>query len=413
MSRVSTVVVGGCVLIWGLFTINSPATAEPSVTRPLTADDAQPSAGPDAVFGVRTRRWELFDVAAGSAAATAAERYQEKPAVHPIVEHVVFISVDGFNPQALAKLGPAAAPALHRMMNEGASTLNARTTVEQTRTLPNHSSMASGRKVATPEGHGVTFNGDNGSTIHASAGGYVASIFDVVHDNGGSTALYATGKTKFDFMDRSWDGTNGAPDVTGPDDGRDKIDSYQVTDSATNLSTLLTRLAAPNPTTFSFVHFADPDTAGHASGFLSPVYLHAVTRLDGYLDQILDAVAADPDLAGRTVVIVTTDHGGADGAVEHADPTAPTNYTVPFLAWGEGVAAGADLYSLNPDRADPGTSQPPYTAPVPPIRTGEAANLIAELLGYGPVLGATFNVDQSLDVALPVPWQPPSPALTR
>ncbi len=298
-------------------------------------------------------------------------------------------------------------------MNEGASTLNARTTVEQTRTLPNHSSMASGRRVDTPEGHGVTFNRDNGSTIHASTGGYVASIFDVVHDNGGSTALYVTGKTKFDFMDRSWNGTNGASDVTEPDNGRDKIDSYQITDSATNLSTLLNRLAAPNPTTFSFVHFADPDTAGHASGFLSLAYLRAVIRLDGYLDQILDTVAADPDLAGRTVVIVTTDHGGADGAVEHADPTVATNYTVPFFTWGEGVAAGADLYALNPDRANPGTSQPLYTAPVPPIRTGEAANLIAELLGYGPVPGSTFNADQSLDVAPPVPWPLPGPALTR
>jgi hypothetical protein len=342
--------------------------------------------------------WMLFDAAASWAAAGCDDVPPPPPGD---VEHVVFVSLDGFNPQAVTMLGPAGSPTFHQLMSQGASTLNARTTVEQTRTLPNHASMASGRKVATPGGHGVTFSDDNGSTIHASAGGYVASIFDVVHDNGGSTAMYATGKSKFDFLDRSWNATNGAPDVTGADNGRDKIDAYQVTDSAANLSSLLSQLGSANPRTFNFVHFADPDTAGHASGFLSSQYLQAVTRVDGYLGQILDVVATDPDLSGQTVVIVTSDHGGAAGSLDHGDPTLVANYRVPFFAWGAGVASGADLYALNPDRLDPGTAQPPYTAPVLPIRTGEAANLIADLLGYGPIPGTTFNTDLSLDVSTP------------
>ena len=387
MSKVRAALLCGCGLICGLFAISSQPTAEHPVA---PTDDGQADHAVLLSEVSMSQAWRLLQ-------GVVSTFEQEQPDL----EHVVLISVDGFNPQAVTTLGPAGAPAFHQMMNEGASTLNARTTVEQTRTLPNHSSMVSGRPVTTSRGHGVSFNSDNGSTIHASAGRYVASIFDVVHDNGGTTGMYV-GKSKLEFLDRSWNATNGAEDVTGHDDGRDKVDAYQVADSTATMATLLDELASPSPTTLSFVHFADPDNAGHASGFMSPSYLNAVTVVDGYVGHVLEAITADPDLAGSTVVIVTSDHGGASGAVDHASPTVAANYTVPFLAWGAGVAAGADLYSLNRDRADPGTRQPKYTAPVQPIRTGEAANLIADLLGYGPVQGATFNTDQSLDLAPPV-----------
>ena len=54
----------------------------------------------------------------------------------------------------------------------------------------------------------------------------MASIFDVVHDHGGSTALYAT-KHKFQFYVRSWN-VHGAPDRVGSDDGRAKIDNVVI-----------------------------------------------------------------------------------------------------------------------------------------------------------------------------------------
>lgn len=383
MSRVTTALSGGCLLICALIAVNEPTTAEqPTIDGP--SSDAETTVLRSTPSWPHT--WLLLP-----AVTTPVEPKR------PHVDHVVFISVDGLNAKSVKTLGPGGAPTFHRMISEGASTLNARTAVEQTRTLPNHASMISGRKIATSGGHGVTFNADNGSTIHASAGGYVASIFDVVHDNGGSTAMYV-GKTKFDFFDRSWNAANGAPDVTGVDDGRDKIDVYEVADDPTTMATLLAQLGSPAPDTLSLVHLADTDNVGHASGFMSAAYLDAVAVVDRYLGRLLDTVAANPELADRTVVIVTTDHGGASGTFDHADRTVAANYTVPFLVWGAGVGPGADLYSLNPDRANPDTAQPSYREPVPPIRTGEAANLIAGLLGYGPVPGATFNSDQSLDL---------------
>jgi Type I phosphodiesterase / nucleotide pyrophosphatase len=386
MSKVVTVLASGYLLVCGLFAADSEATAEQA------AIAAPPAAADESTLHTQAARLQDSRSLHAGTSIRALER--------PDVDHVVFISLDGFNAHAVTTLGPAGAPTFHRMMNEGASTLNARTTVERTTTLPNHSSMVSGRAITKTRGHGVTFNTDDGSTIHDSADEYVASIFDVVHDNGGSTGMYV-GKAKFDFLDRSWNATNGAPDVTGADNGRDKIDVYEVADGSTTVASLLSQLTSPTPKTLSFVHFADPDNAGHASGFMSPAYLDAVTALDGYLARILDAVADDPDLVANTVVIVTTDHGGISGSFGHSARTDAANYTVPLFAWGVGVAAGVDLYAINGDRADPGTTQPSYSAPVPPIRIGEAANLIAELLGLDPVPGATFNSDQSLDLAPP------------
>ena len=387
-------------------TVVAQAGADPTIfTIPANAllANGQPAAGCRLTFPLfnnaptafTAHGWAMFDAAAAWAADGCADDDPPPPADG--IEHVVLVSIDGLNPTAITTLGPAGAPTFYRLMAEGASTLNARTAVERTQTLPNHSSMATGRKVDLPGGHGVTFNEDPGTTIHDAAGQYVASVFDVVHDNGGATALFA-GKEKFAFYDRSWAATTGAPDTTGADNGRDKIDSYVRAAASTTTTVLVSELTGA-PRDFTFVHFHEVDTAGHACGWLSPEYLSAVTAADSQVDRILDAVAADPVLQANTVVIVSTDHGGI--GIIHSDATLPENYTVPMFVWGAGVDPGADLYALNPDRLDPGTTQPGYGEPTQPIRTGELANLVTELLGLGPVPGSSFNVDQSLDVGSP------------
>jgi len=316
------------------------------------------------------------------------------------VEQVVLVSMDGLNPQALVALGPTGAPNLHQMIDEGASTMNARTVVEKTETLPNHTSMVTSRWVALPGGTGVTFNTDNLSTVHASAGEYVPSVFDVVHDAGGSTALYAT-KSKFQFIDRSWNGANGAPDVTGPDDGTDKIDQFRRGDSSTMTTRLIEDLQTTWPTTFSMLHLRDPDSAGHTFDFMSPEYLAAVQAADTQLGRLLDAIDADTYLSQSTVVVLTADHGGVPMTQAHGDPTQKDNYTIPFLVWGFEVAAGADLYALNlDDRNDPLVTRPPYDDLVPqPVRNAEAGNLATDLLGLPAVPTSRIGAGQDLDVS--------------
>ena len=189
----------------------------------------------------------------------------------PEVDHVVLVSVDGLNPEAIRRLGRAGAPTFHRLMDQGAFTLNARTVHESTQTLPNHTSMVTGRPVTATGGHRVTFNEDNGSTVHARAGSYVAGIFDVVHDNGGRTALYS-GKDKLDFLDRSWNGTNGAVDRTGVDNGRDKIDVYRRSTPGVLTDALIAALRTAPPA-LAMIHYRGPDGVGHAQGYMSQAYL--------------------------------------------------------------------------------------------------------------------------------------------
>jgi predicted AlkP superfamily pyrophosphatase or phosphodiesterase len=312
----------------------------------------------------------------------------------PAVDHVVLVSVDGLNPDAIRQLGPTGAPTFYRLVRQGASTLNARTEYEATQTLPNHTGMVTGRPVTAAGGHRVTFNEDNGSTVHVGAGTYVASAFDVVHDSGGSTALY-TGKNKFDFLDRSWNATNGAVDRTGANNGRDKIDLYRKAAPSVITDGLIASLRTA-PRDFSMLHLRGPDAVGHAKGYMSQAYLNEVAATDRLIGRLLEAIAARPSLAASTVVVVTSDHGGL--GFSHADATRAVNYTIPFYVWGRGVPAGADLYALNPDRANPGPSRPAYAATVQPIRNAEAGNLVTELLGLRAIPGSRINATQTLDV---------------
>jgi hypothetical protein len=288
-------------------------------------------------------------------------------------------------------------PNLTRLMAEGASTLNARTDPAYTQTLQNHHSQFTGRAVYGAGGHQVDYNTDRNTTVHAEAGAYVSSVFDVVHDHGGSTLLYA-GKSKFDMIDRNWNEINGAPDQVGADDGRDKIDTYAQIDPEAAIDPLVAHLLADQWLEYSFFHIRDPDLVGHQSAWASPEYGLAATTADAILGQLVAAVEADQNWATTTAIIVVADHGGPTGGLLHNDETIAESYTIPFVVWGPEVQAGADLYALNPtNRTDPGSALVPIDGPQP-IRGHEVANLALEFLGYTPVPGSTYNYQQDLAI---------------
>lgn len=295
---------------------------------------------------------------------------------------VLAISVDGLNPNAVRQLGPSGAPTYYRLMDEGAFTLNARTDFEQTVTLPNHTSMLTGRRIdRTQGGHGVTWNDDRpGTTVQGAAGHGVASIFTVVHADGGSTALF-TGKEKFGIFQRSW--TRG-------------IDRYTFTEDNTALVKAARSDLVHQQRAFTFLHISLPDVTGHATGFMSPTYVEAVRRTDVLLGKLVRAIQADVVLRENLVVVLTADHGGK-GTHGHDQKARLANYRVPFIAWGPGVSHG-DLYDLNPDYTNPRTGRPTY-AGKQPVRNGELANLSADLLGLAAVPHSEFDVRQKLDVS--------------
>jgi hypothetical protein len=309
------------------------------------------------------------------------------------IDHVIAISIDGLNPAAISKLGKSRTPAFHRLMREGSYTLNARTAREKTSTLPNHTTMLTGRPVSARRGgHGYTGNFDNGGTIHRAAGHYVASVFDVVHDHGGSTAVFAA-KTKFRIYKRTWN-THGARDRVGANNGRAKIDRFTIDRNNTRLVAKLTAELRRKPREFTFVHLSLPDRAGHARGFMSQPYLEAVMRTDKLLGRILDAVADHPSLRRHTLVILTADHGGRGAS--HYAVSKLQNFRIPFMTWGVGVPARRNLYGLNPTFRSPGSSRTSYRGKQP-IRNGDLANLATDALDLPRVPRSAFDSPRTLN----------------
>ena len=320
-------------------------------------------------------------------------------AVTEIGMFVVLISVDGLRPDAVSSLGPGLLPNFFRFRSAGAWSDNARADFDYTVTLPNHVTMLTSRQVAAEHGHNWTSNSDPTpeETIHSNKGSYVASSLDVAHDNGLRTGVYVS-KEKFVLFDKSFDAAHGMPDTTGIDNGMSKIDDYQFDSDTGVLTADFISAMQAHPFNLSFLHLRDPDSEGHSTGWMGGDYLDAVKDVDALLGDLFDLVENSPTLDTSTVLILTSDHGGT--GTGHSDPSRPANYAVPFYVWGAGVADGADLYTLNVgNRLDPGTSRPTYGVSPPPIRNGDAANLLLSLLGLPGVPGSTINASQSLAVA--------------
>jgi len=325
---------------------------------------------------------------------TAATASAARASADDAVNRVLAISVDGLNPRAITQLGPRGAPAFHRMMREGTWTVNARTEQELTRTLPNHTGMLTSRRIDPAHaGHGVTFNYDNGSTVHRAAGTYVPSVFDVVHDHGGRTSLYSA-KTKFAFFQRTWN-TNGRPDRVGQDNGKAKISNVVIDMNNARLVAKLNTELATQPRTFSFLHISLPDVAGHADGFMSPEYVAAVKQTDKLLGTVLATISRRPALRAEMLVLLTADHGGEGPS--HDNAAALQNYRIPFMAWGPGVAVRRDLYAINPTFTDPGTARTGYSGKQP-IRNGDLANLVTDVLDLPAVAGSELDRTRTLNL---------------
>ena len=339
---------------------------------------------------------------------TAVDDRPGGPGAADSVRYVVHVSVDGLRPDAIERLG-AGLPAFVRLRTESAWTHNARTDPDYSITLPNHTAQLTGRPVLGARGHGWTQNVDpaTGVTLHTNKGSYVASVFDVAHDAGLETAAYVS-KSKFSLFNVSYDESAGAPDTTGADDGRDKIDRFVYQADTEALVDALVADLGGDPAAYTFVHIRDPDATGHVWTWnvrSGSRYMRAVRRSDARIGQILDAIESDERLVGRTALIVTADHGGS---ARHHRADRPLHYTVPFYAWGPGIAP-ADLYAINPDREDPDGERPGFGADRQPVRNGDAANLALALLGLDPVPGSTIGRDAPLRVR----DRPPAPDTLR
>ena len=330
-------------------------------------------------------------------------------------QYVIEISVDGLGGTYLNKLfdgsatgGPYAIPNFTRLKNEGAGTLAAHIDNNTYETLPNHTSIITGRPRDGTAGHNWSLNSDPavGQTIHTNKGSYVAGVFDVAHDNGLRTGMYAN-KSKFMLFDTygsytgggSYNATYGALDKTGADNGRDKIDNTYINTTLGGIvvNTYITQQKSASPNQYAFLHINEPDAYGHSSGWGSATWNSQVVNVDTMLGNIFQLIQDVPAMNGNTYIILTADHGNQDNP-----PTGADRYSVPFYVWGPGVTAGADLYALNTLNRQVASIYPMTTySGMQPIRNAEASNLALDLLGWGPIPGSMFNFTQDLVVPEP------------
>ncbi|MCK5551218.1 MAG: alkaline phosphatase family protein, partial [Hyphomicrobiaceae bacterium] len=270
------------------------------------------------------------------------------------VSHVIHISIDGLRGDLLESLvskDPRNYSNFRRFVTEGATTFNARNDYTDTSTLPNHTTILTARPASQPEGgpntahHGYLDNSDRtlSTTLHNSGNenlSYVPSVFDVVHDAGLSTALYGS-KSKFVIYDLSYDAENGAPDTTGPDNGRDKIDHYvNEGEGKPTVERFLKEMQAEQYN-YAFVHDKRPDH-GHHVGWGSEEWNDLIRDVDRFLGALFALVESEPGLAGDTALLLTADHGGeevpehfenGEPVYDHGDPGNFRNYTIPVLVW--------------------------------------------------------------------------------
>ena len=314
-------------------------------------------------------------------------------------KHVVVLSLDGLTSRALhAAAASGAAPHLQSMIERGASTLNARTEVESTARIPTLTGILTGRPIDPANGGtGVGWPGDQGGPVSVTAGHYVSSMFDIVHNYGGSTALYAS-RAGVDRVATSWSAAYGGTDPFGLDDGRGKIDKYVRSSSDADAVNALVSKLSTRPARLTVAQLAGLSAAGRRTGFRSTAYTAALTQTDELVGRVQSAIAGNPKLARHTLLVVTANRGGSR---HPGDPrTIPAVYRVPLLVTGPRVLAGGDLYAMNPGYTDPGQANPGYTAG-DPIRNTFVADLVTKMLGLPPVPGSQMGAAQDLTVLPP------------
>jgi hypothetical protein len=226
----------------------------------------------------------------------------------PEQRQALLISCDGLRPDAIEI---ADAPVMRQLIATGsyqATCLNEMPAV----TLPNHTSMLTGQAVRR---HGVYAN----STIPGRVA--ATTIFDVARDAGLGVGFFA-GKGKLAYLCEE-----------------DGVDVWRLTGDVDTLAAEVVAAVQTIDLHLIFVHFGEPDGAGHRHGWMSGAYLDQVSRVDAAIGRILDALETG-DLFDETVVILTADHGGHCNT--HFLDIGEDRF-IPFIMNGPGIAAGRNL----------------------------------------------------------------------
>lgn len=235
----------------------------------------------------------------------------------PGVERVLVFSVDGCRPDILLR---ADTPNIRKLMKRGAFSFWAITTPVAI-TLPSHVSMMTGVTVAR---HGIDFNDDAGDKLTTYPKAF--TLFEVAHKAGLSTSIVST-KSKFRVIGKN----NGSVDylwTASESSGKD--------DAAADHAVEIIRDHKPHA---MLVHFGQNDKVGHAIGWGTPQQIKQLENADKCVGEVIAAVD-EAGLIDSTIVILTSDHGGAGRG--HGGPD-PRSQFIPWIIAGPGVRTNYEL----------------------------------------------------------------------
>ncbi|HEU4724296.1 MAG TPA: ectonucleotide pyrophosphatase/phosphodiesterase [Candidatus Eisenbacteria bacterium] len=233
-----------------------------------------------------------------------------------VAERALIVSIDGLRPDVLLR---ADAPTIRGLMAAGSFTMWAVTTPVAV-TLPSHTSMLTG---VPPEKHGVTWNDDRPADRRVYP--KVPTLFEVARRAGRTTAL-AAGKSKFSALLKP--GTLDLAMV--PTNG-------EMADTAV-ADTVAHWIRTRRPQVI-FVHLADVDLTGHEHGWGSSAQLASIAVADRCVGRLLAALEAG-GLRDSTILLVTSDHGGAGTSHGRDDPR---SRHIPWILAGPGIRRNLEL----------------------------------------------------------------------
>ncbi len=273
-------------------------------------------------------------------------------------ERVVVVSIDGLRPDAIEKAG---AENLLKLIARGTWCPKAET-IRPSITLPSHTAMLTGLDYKR---HGVVWNNYRpGHIPHPT-------LFSVASQSGKQSAMIFA-KDKFHYLANpksvSW--IYGPPvpnklpereDYTDPaylekvrkreeDEDKRKPDPKpakpvlmrpgELMSTADLISRAFSEFWMLSKAPLVFVHFREPDSAGHKDGWMGAEYLESVRIVDKAIGEVVAAIEKHGGFA-KTALIVTADHGGsARGHYRLLDAEKAENVTIPWICVGPGVPAG-------------------------------------------------------------------------
>ncbi len=256
----------------------------------------------------------LLLLAGSEASAKKPQFVTKKP-----IEHVILVGFDGMSSHAINN--GVQMPTLRKLMSEGAHTTQCRSILPSSSAC-NWASMFMG---ASSELHGYNTWGSKTPDLPSR----------VLNQNGMFPNMFSefdnTNPDKRQSVVHQWGGIRYIVDTMAID--------YIAQASEQELCDKATAEIINNTPSLMVISYDQPDGFGHSHGWESAEYFAKLTQLDGYLEQILQAIHT-AGIADKTLLIVCSDHGGIDKG--HGGITMNEMQT-PLVLWGAGVKKGFEI----------------------------------------------------------------------